>query len=141
MDRNANSRSCRRCSEKIRCSKSQPCGSCLKSGSECIFPTPGRAPRRKKRPLKAQLISRLKSLEEEVKVLTRQLHNAAPRVSPVPSTAENVCDVRREPGTLVVDQGSTWYVTHEVLGSLGNQVRGCLHRRIIRANQRSSCVW
>ncbi|KAL2832244.1 fungal-specific transcription factor domain-containing protein [Aspergillus pseudoustus] len=124
MDRNANPRSCRRCSEKkIRCSKSHPCDSCLKSGSECIFPAPGRVPRRKKRPLKAQLVSRLRSLEEEVRDLTRQLQNAAPpRTSLAPAIAENVRDVRCEHGALLVDEGSTRYVTHEVLVNLGDQI-------------------
>ncbi|KAE8363720.1 fungal-specific transcription factor domain-containing protein [Aspergillus caelatus] len=93
----------------LRCSRTQPCDSCLKSNSECVFPGPGRAPRRKKRPLKAELISRLKGLEQELREMTQK------RGDP-DSTTKN------EHGKLIVEGHSTRYVTHEVLVSLGNQI-------------------
>ncbi|KAJ5634664.1 hypothetical protein N7528_002506 [Penicillium herquei] len=62
------SRSCQRCNQKkIRCSKTQPCDSCVRSSSVCTFPGPGRAPRRRKRALKAELIARVQNLEQELR--------------------------------------------------------------------------
>ncbi|OJJ56180.1 hypothetical protein ASPSYDRAFT_406276 [Aspergillus sydowii CBS 593.65] len=66
MENFTHTRTCRRCSQKkIRYNKHQPCDSCSRSGSACVFPGPSRAPRRRKQPLKAQFLSHLKSLEEE----------------------------------------------------------------------------
>ncbi|PYH33888.1 Zn(II)2Cys6 transcription factor [Aspergillus neoniger CBS 115656] len=106
-------RSCRRCSQKkIRCDKAQPCAGCIKSASECVFPGPDRAPRRKKRPLKAQLVSRLKALEKE--------------------PAENSTAVKGERGKLFVDRGSSQYINHEVLVDFETQMiddsQHCKHR-------------
>lgn len=128
-------RSCHRCNQKkVRCSKTQPCDSCLKSNSECVFPGPGRASRRKKRPLKAELMSRLKGLEQELREVTQERGDpvsaassaAASQDVPVPSNdplaTKNARHVEHEHGKLIVEGGSTRYVTHEVLISLGNQV-------------------
>ncbi|KAL5355543.1 C6 transcription factor [Aspergillus floccosus] len=122
MDSASNMRSCYRCNQKkIRCTKTHPCGSCLRSGSECAFPGPGRAPRRKKRPLKAQLVSHMKSLEEEVQSLTRQLEAVNRTPLPLSPAAETARGVKHEHGTLLTDEESTQYVTHEVLVNLGIQ--------------------
>ncbi|PLB54789.1 hypothetical protein P170DRAFT_374167 [Aspergillus steynii IBT 23096] len=111
-------RSCHRCSEKkIRCPKSHPCDPCSKAGADCIYPGPGRAPRRKKRPLKAQLVSRMKSLEEEVQALHRRLEGTTPsgRVSP----GKEKRDRRLEVGALLTDDRESRYVTHDVLVGFG----------------------
>ncbi|KAK6832039.1 hypothetical protein RU639_002696 [Aspergillus parasiticus] len=129
-------RSCHRCNQKkIRCSKTQPCESCFKSNSECVFPGPGRAPRRKKRPLKAELISRLKSLEHELREMTQERGDPvsvarsgtaasqdASALPDPPLAAKNARNVENEHGRLIVGRGSTQYVTHEMLISLGNQI-------------------
>ena len=128
-------RSCHRCNQKkVRCSKTQPCDSCLKSNSDCVFPGPSRAPRRKKRPLKAELISRLKGLEQELREMTQERGDPdsaassaatsqdAPVLSNTPLAANNARHVEHEHGKLIVEGDSTRYVTHEVLISLGNQV-------------------
>lgn len=122
-------RSCHRCSQKkIRCNKAHPCDACLRAVEECRFPGPGRAPRRRKRPLKAQLISRMKSLEEEVRVLNRRLGDRAResgRVDLVDGGHEadddddDDDDDEREHGALL---GPTQYVNHDVLVGFGNQV-------------------
>ncbi|GKZ81752.1 hypothetical protein AnigIFM56816_006274 [Aspergillus niger] len=122
MDSASTTRSCRRCSQKkIRCDKSQPCASCIKSASECVFPGPGRAPRRKKRPLKAQLVSRLKSLEKEVQVLTHKLEAVNHRSKHHSPPTENRRAVEGEHGKLLVDRGSIHYINHEVLVNLATQ--------------------
>ena len=123
MDSASTTRSCRRCSQKkIRCDKSQPCASCIKSASECIFPGPGRAQRRKKRPLKAQLVSRLKSLEKEVQVLTHKLEAVNQRSKQHPLTTDNRRAVEGEHGKLLVDRESIHYINHQVLVNLATQV-------------------
>ncbi|OJI80049.1 hypothetical protein ASPTUDRAFT_78238 [Aspergillus tubingensis CBS 134.48] len=116
-------RSCRRCSQKkTRCDKAQPCASCIKSASECVFPGPDRAPRRKKRPLKAQLVSRLKSLEKEVQTLTEKLETVNHNSRRHPQPAENSSAVKGERGKLFGDRGSSQYINHEVLVDLETQV-------------------
>lgn len=105
-------RSCYLCNrKKIRCSKTAPCTHCVRLGLDCVFPGPGRAPRRKKRPLKAELVSRLKSLEQE---LTERTGGSDP------AGARRAAD---EQGTLVVGGDSTHYLNHEALLGLSGQVR------------------
>lgn len=124
-------RSCQRCNQKkIRCNKTNPCDGCSKSNSECIFPAPGRVPRRRKRPLKAELVTRLQGLQQEIRELVNE------RTIPVsqdfsslatslhePPAAGNSQDVGDQWGKLVIAGDSTQYVTHEALAGLENQVR------------------
>ncbi|GLA19227.1 hypothetical protein AnigIFM62618_006896 [Aspergillus niger] len=84
-------------------------------------PRPGRAPRRKKRPLKAQLVSRLKSLEKEVQVLTHKLDAVNHRSKHHSPPTENRRAVEGEHGKLLVDRGSIHYINHEVLVNLATQ--------------------
>ncbi|PLB41939.1 putative C6 transcription factor [Aspergillus candidus] len=57
-------RSCVTCRRrKVRCNKRCPCSNCTRAGIECVFPPPGRAPRKSKRPVDAELLSRLRRLE------------------------------------------------------------------------------
>lgn len=128
-------RSCQRCNQKkIRCDKAEPCEKCVKSNSECIFPGPGRAPRRKKRPLKAELVSRLRKLENEIGI-TRNGGVLAPRTPSSPATLDNfpgaglTQDIRTAYSQLgqLMPKGN--YVTHEALLGLENQVchiAGCI---------------
>ena len=63
-----NPRSCTTCRRrKVKCDKRHPCSNCLKGGIECIFPGPGRAPRRNKKPPDTELMERLRRLEGVVK--------------------------------------------------------------------------
>ncbi|CAG8037413.1 unnamed protein product [Penicillium salamii] len=60
----SSSRSCVTCRRrKVRCNKRSPCSNCTKAGINCVFPPPGRAPRKSKRPPDAELLSRLRRLE------------------------------------------------------------------------------
>ncbi|KAI9773754.1 MAG: hypothetical protein M1835_006104 [Candelina submexicana] len=59
-----NPRSCTTCRRrKVACNKQRPCANCAKAGIECIFPPPGRAPRRAKKPPDTELLARLRRLE------------------------------------------------------------------------------
>ena len=65
-----NPRSCVTCRKrKVKCDKRQPCSNCQKAGIECVFPRPGRAPRRSKKPPDAELLARLRRLEGVVQKL------------------------------------------------------------------------
>ncbi|KAL4744758.1 fungal-specific transcription factor domain-containing protein [Aspergillus terricola var. indicus] len=122
---NRMTRSCHRCSQKkIRCSMSRPCESCSKSSSKYVFPGPGRAPRRKLRPLKGELVSQAQSLAEQVQELTRQLQALTVTRNDSPNTGAGLAHGKRpQHGTLLVDEESTpRYVSHQVLVNLGAQV-------------------
>lgn len=84
-----NLRSCTTCRKrKVRCDKKHPCASCLKTGSVCIFPGPGRAPRRSRKPQDAELMARLKRLEGVV----QSLNNVTPSEGEVETSGPTVQD-------------------------------------------------
>ncbi|PHH51789.1 Bikaverin cluster transcription factor bik5 [Ceratocystis fimbriata CBS 114723] len=80
-----NPRSCITCRRrKVRCDKFMPCSNCRRNQIQCVFPAPGRAPRRPRlkdpnAPIKnpsdreAQLLKRLRKLESVVEELSGQL--------------------------------------------------------------------
>lgn len=77
-----NPRSCVTCRKrKVKCDKKQPCSNCVKGSIECIFPKPGRAPRRTKKPQDAELLARLRRLEGVVQKLGKDAdgENISPR--------------------------------------------------------------
>ena len=69
-DSNLNPRSCVTCRRrKVRCNKTEPCSNCVKAGIECVFPGPGRAPRKQRRQPDVEVLSRLRRLEGVVESL------------------------------------------------------------------------
>ena len=65
-----NPRSCVTCRKrKVKCDKRQPCSNCSKAAIECVFPGPGRAPRRARKPPDTELLARLRRLEGVVQSL------------------------------------------------------------------------
>ncbi|TKA57841.1 hypothetical protein B0A49_11751, partial [Cryomyces minteri] len=65
-----NPRSCVTCRKrKVRCDKLHPCNNCSKAHIECVFPSPGRAPRKARKPPDSELLARLRRLEGVVKSL------------------------------------------------------------------------
>ncbi|KAL8731977.1 MAG: hypothetical protein Q9166_003109 [cf. Caloplaca sp. 2 TL-2023] len=69
-----NPRSCVTCRKrKVRCDKRHPCSNCSRAAIECVFPGPGRAPRRSRKPPDAELLARLRRLEGVVQHLGRNL--------------------------------------------------------------------
>ncbi|KAI9730697.1 MAG: hypothetical protein M1834_005666 [Cirrosporium novae-zelandiae] len=69
-----NPRSCTTCRRrKVRCDKKHPCSNCAKAGIECIFPKPGRAPRKVRKALDTELLARLRRLEGVVQSLGAQV--------------------------------------------------------------------
>ncbi|KAE8145466.1 fungal-specific transcription factor domain-containing protein [Aspergillus avenaceus] len=145
-------RSCITCRRrKVRCNKKCPCINCVKAGIECVFPPPGRAPRKSKRPHDTELLSRLKRLEGVIEHLSEK--NAAlsepsppqPRNEPAPKSSSSECpmgaaaqaiegegcpfDPQRKPrslehefGRLVIDEGRSRYVSNRFWASLGDEI-------------------
>ena len=69
-----NPRSCVTCRKrKVRCDKRHPCVNCTKAGIECIFPGPGRAPRRSRKPQDSELLTRVRKLEGMVKDMGKEV--------------------------------------------------------------------
>jgi len=111
-----NPRSCVVCRKrKVRCDKHMPCGNCRKANIQCVFPAPGRAPRRPRPkdpnapPKQAsdrevELMKRLRKLEGIVEDLSGQIevetgkHPTSNDGSPV-ATADSALDAatRRVP--------------------------------------------
>ncbi|KAF2434745.1 hypothetical protein EJ08DRAFT_668209 [Tothia fuscella] len=69
-----NPRSCVTCRRrKVKCDKKPVCTNCVKAHIECVYPSPGRAPRRPRKPADMELIDRLKKLEGVVQMLGSQV--------------------------------------------------------------------
>lgn len=78
-----NPRSCVTCRRrKVRCNKHNPCANCVKAGIECVFPGPGRAPRKSRKAPDAELLSRLRKLEGVVHNLGAHVDDNGAVVSP-----------------------------------------------------------
>ena len=82
-------RSCVTCRRrKVKCDKQVPCSNCIRAGSQCVFPAPGRAPRRPRAGGKvvsereAELLKRLRRLEGVVEELSGQVEVEAVKQSP-----------------------------------------------------------
>ena len=74
----ANPRSCVTCRKrKVKCDKKRPCSNCARASVECVFPKPGRAPRRPRKPQDAELLARLRRLEGVVQKLGKSGAEAA----------------------------------------------------------------
>lgn len=110
-----NPRSCTTCRKrKVRCDKKYPCASCLKTGSVCVFPGPGRAPRRSRKPQDAELMARLKRLEGVVQSLNN-----------IPQSEGEV----EPPGPAVQDNPNKCLITLENLEN-----GGCLAGKILKTD-------
>lgn len=147
-----NLRSCTTCRKrKVRCDKRHPCSNCSKSGTECIFPGPGRAPRRSRKPPDTELLARLRRLEGVVQNLGKGIDEdgdeeaAAAEAKPVKTEAQesgNTCPNKdaflgihksssqfadpegllKEFGRLKVEGGRSRYVSNKFWVSLSDEV-------------------
>ena len=140
-----NPRSCVTCRKrKVKCDKKQPCSNCTRAKIECIFPGPGRAPRKSRKPPDGELMDRLKRLEGVVQSLNAQVEEheqeAAERERQESSTGEQSCPRAQQEnrmvvvednsvqgletrfGRLVVDQGRSRYINNSFWASLNNEV-------------------
>jgi hypothetical protein len=145
----ANARSCVTCRKrKVKCNKAQPCSNCARAKIECIFPGPGRAPRKSRKPPDGELMDRLRRLEGVVQSLNAQVEEheqeAADRNQDQPRSVDGSSSgcpnqARQSPsvaqdnsveglesrfGRLVVDQGRSRYINNSFWASLNNEVCG-----------------
>ena len=148
----ANPRSCVTCRKrKVKCDKKQPCSNCTKARIECVFPNPGRAPRKTRKPPDGELMERLKRLEGVVQTLNAQVEEEqqahsdegqrsrqgshangegkCPRGpgSPTVAVDDTVDGLESRFGRLVVDEGRSRYINNSFWASLNNEVCLFLH--------------
>ncbi|KAK4866232.1 hypothetical protein LT330_008573 [Penicillium expansum] len=71
----SNSFSCMECRrKKVRCNKKQPCSACLKANEDCVFPEYDPHPRKRKRRVNTELLSRLGKLEDLVQTMSTNIY-------------------------------------------------------------------
>ena len=125
----------------MRCNKENPCSNCTRAGIDCIFPGPGRAPRKSRKPPDAELLARLKKLEGVVTSLGAQvdengtLHTASKidgqpqRVSDSPESRAgdgHRNSIDRHLGRLVINEDRSRYVSNHFWASMGDEVTAAL---------------
>ena len=132
-----NPRSCVTCRRrKVRCNKEEPCANCTKAGIECIFPAPGRAPRKSRRPPDTELLARLKRLEGVVQSLGvqpdgtpienhRSVFSKERRLSQTGSDASSESNKRgsidKPFGRLVINDDRSRYVSNSFWTGMGDE--------------------
>ena len=145
LNPNLNPRSCVTCRRrKVRCNKHDPCSNCVRAGIECVFPGPGRAPRKSRKPPDAELLARLKKLEGVVHSLGAQVDedggllqspsslDTAHLNEQGDSSPENTPNIKRSSvdrklGRLVISEDKSRYVSNQFWASMGDEVRGDRH--------------
>jgi hypothetical protein len=146
-----NPRSCITCRRrKVKCDKKQPCSNCVRAKINCIFPGPGRAPRKSRKPPDAELLDRLRRLEGVVSSLNAQVEEheqeaaererqsstaeipscpfGSDRAKPKPNGGMRVAvddtveGLENRFGRLVVEKGRSRYINNSFWASLNNEV-------------------
>ena len=143
-----NQRSCVTCRRrKVRCDKIHPsCTNCSKAGIECVFPGPGRAKRKTRKPQDAELLARLKKLEGVIQSLGAQVEEdkgtiRGPSVMPsiqgeleahredgirqngdTGPQRRNSSILDKQLGRLVINEGRSRYVSNSFWASMGDEV-------------------
>ncbi|KAI9802452.1 MAG: hypothetical protein M1825_002837 [Sarcosagium campestre] len=131
-----NPRSCVTCRRrKVKCDKRSPCHNCAKAHIPCIFPGPGRAPRRSKKAPDGELLARLQRLEGAVKELSgdgdepdattagRSVDYQAIGNGDDPDVHRPLTNnLDRRIGRLVIDEGKSRYVSSAFWANLSEEV-------------------
>ncbi|KAJ5972400.1 uncharacterized protein N7479_002318 [Penicillium vulpinum] len=130
---------CRR--RKVKCNRRDPCSNCVKTGMACVFPTSGRKFQRASKPREIDVINRLKRLEDVVKNIRHPIHLETPN-PPSDAAGEDTITVMEkcpfdgtdpratrhkhgspeEFGRLIVDNGSSRYISNRLWASLSDQI-------------------
>jgi len=139
-----NPRSCVTCRRrKVRCDKRYPCSNCQKAHIDCIFPAPGRAPRKPRKPPDTELLARLRRLEGVVQSLGVQVDDEPPPSDKGSQSSNGTAQVKLESGTdtgvigdvrtenrleesfgrlVIDDKGRSRYVNNRFWAALSNEV-------------------
>lgn len=143
-------RSCITCRRrKVRCNKIHPCSNCTKANTECVFPGPGRTPRKPRNRTDSELLTRLRRVEGVLKSLGAEvngdsqlnLHPDLPsrrdETKPSKPFTHHVDtdfvkhpdprdlaqrEVEQEFGKLVIGDGRSRYLSNRFWSSLGDEV-------------------
>ncbi|PSR78258.1 fungal-specific transcription factor domain-domain-containing protein, partial [Coniella lustricola] len=137
-------RSCVVCRQrKIRCDRARPCSSCSRSACECVYPSGrGRAPKRSRRDMEAQLTDKLVRMEAIIRRLASENASQATALSarpgepPVSSSssshaqnkhvsspaAPSAASVETQLSHLVVGQKKSYYVSNPLWATLAGEV-------------------
>ncbi|EEH11074.1 fungal specific transcription factor domain-containing protein [Histoplasma capsulatum G186AR] len=143
-------RSCITCRRrKVRCNKIHPCSNCTKANTECVFPGPGRAPRKPRNRTDSELLTRLRRVEGVLKSLGAEvnddsqlnLHPDLPSQRDETKTSKPFThhvdtdfvkhpdprdlaqrEVEQEFGKLVIGDGRSRYLSNRFWSSLGDEV-------------------
>ena len=140
-------RSCLAChTRKVRCDKKNPCGVCVKRGTECVFPS-GKKPRKRRKDANAELSARINNLEDLISSLGVQhdeVHEGESddsepdkAASTVDENASRIGDSREEMtklkadsqgsieegfGRLSIRDGKSRYVSNQLWARMGDEV-------------------
>jgi hypothetical protein len=114
-----NARSCVTCRRrKVKCDKQVPCSNCVKAQTQCIFPAPGRAPRRPRQgsgkvvsEREAELLKRLRRLEGVVQELSGQVEVETSKHSPGSDNSSQPKDSDSLAGDPITSTGSSTTTT------------------------------
>lgn len=132
-----NPRSCVTCRRrKVRCDKHEPCSNCTKANIECVFPPPGRAPRKPRRPHDAELLKRLRRLESVVDSLGAQVDDddhasvdtekrrsvELQNLDLSPQAPARKSSLEYGLGKLMIKDGRSRYVSNEFWSTLGEEI-------------------
>jgi len=114
--------SCRR--RKVKCDRQQPCSVCNQSNSDCVYPSRrGRAPKKSRRGVDAQLADRLSHLDTLIKRFEEQTAaNHPPLDSNQLESPKTGHSADRCFGRLIVDNSRSYYVSNDLWGSLASEV-------------------
>ena len=99
-----NIRSCTTCRKrKVKCDKRHPCSNCNRAAIECVFPGPGRAPRRSRKPPDTELLARLRRLEGVVQGLGKGIEDEAETVMEVVEVPKAEYEPQQPNGPQIMD--------------------------------------
>lgn len=141
-------RTCSSCRQrKVKCDRQRPCINCSRSGVECIYPPGrGRAPKRPRNAVNAQLSHRLTRLESIIRSFEYHQNQgssthppAAPvalssragsrasetsRIQSVPRTSNSDSEnsIEQHLGRLLIDDTRSYYVSNVLWANLGDEV-------------------
>ncbi|KAL4868018.1 hypothetical protein BDV12DRAFT_197730 [Aspergillus spectabilis] len=147
-------RSCTLCrTRKIKCDRQQPCTNCIRAECPCIYPAGvGRAPKRPRKAVEAQLLAQLARLEGVVKRMEAQSSRSGSYLtaggdgdaeSGEGQGKEKETDVEGQFGRLVIDDMQSCYVSSVPWTKLGDEIeelRDILHDSTATSDDEDSTV-
>jgi hypothetical protein len=118
---------------KVKCDRRDPCTRCLKSGEECTQPEVHRAPRRPRRTDDANVLDRVRQLENSLEQMRTLIANGKRAQDDGDGNSRNNPDetgiLEDSVGRLIIDDEKTRYISGSSWANLADQVRTTLVQR------------